>query len=292
MVTPQTPARFLIGGAGEHLPLTALAWHGGDSSRLTSAGSNGFIKMWDAVSGRLVGSVREQSNEIFALDYMPGQQQFVSSGSDAKVRVYDTERLVQVRSHGPAVGSEAMDKTFAVKCHPTAAGVVVTGGWGGVVRVWDLREGAVVREIHGPKICGDALDVTETQILTGSWTRDEKTALQVWDYRWEGAVENIALDAPDGAYLYCAQFGWGGRGGGREGVQLVAAGGSGTHDAQVFERRGGVVERAGRVNNADHETGERKAVQTLDFSPSGGLLGVAGVSPVVTVVKLDSGRSD
>lgn len=40
------------------------------------------------------------------------------------------------------------------------------------VHVWDIAKACTVRTVFGPHICGDAVDVMGTTILTGSW-RDE-----------------------------------------------------------------------------------------------------------------------
>ena len=47
--------------------------------------------------------------------------------------------------------------------------MAVTGGWDNTVQVWDERAGGAVRQIYGPSVCGDALDVDDGEILTGSW---------------------------------------------------------------------------------------------------------------------------
>lgn len=40
--------------------------------------------------------------------------------------------------------------------------------------------GCAVRSIYGPHICGDALDIVGSRIVTGSWRAQQQ--LEVWDY--------------------------------------------------------------------------------------------------------------
>lgn len=54
----------------------------------------------------------------------------------------------------------------------------VSGGWDKTVLVWDLRVGRAVRSIHGPYICGEAVDVSGSTLLTGSWRREAPLQVQ------------------------------------------------------------------------------------------------------------------
>ncbi len=46
--------------------------------------------------------------------------------------------------------------------------MIVTGGWDRCVKIWDTRTSDPVRSIQGPYITGDAIDIQEGLILTGS----------------------------------------------------------------------------------------------------------------------------
>lgn len=52
--------------------------------------------------------------------------------------------------------------------------MLLSGGWDNNVKIWDLRTGAAVRSIYGPYICGDALDIHDGYVLTGSWRADRQ----------------------------------------------------------------------------------------------------------------------
>jgi WD40 repeat protein len=67
--------------------------------------------------------------------------------------------------------------------------MIISGGWDNNVKVWDLREGAAVRSIYGPYICGDSLDIHDGYILTGSWRADKQ--LQLWDFGTCEFIEDI-----------------------------------------------------------------------------------------------------
>jgi len=56
------------------------------------------------------------------------------------------------------------------------------------VQIWDKRVDYAVRRIFGPHICGDALDIDDSNvILTGSWRPDDQ--LQTWDFNTGKLIE-------------------------------------------------------------------------------------------------------
>jgi hypothetical protein len=145
-------------------------------------------------------------------------------------------------------------------------------------QVWDVRAGTSVRSIYGPHICGDALDVNaQGHILTGSW-RPEK-ALQLWDLGtgkllrdlpWTSGLGGAASASAGGenAMLYSAQFSADG--------SLIAAGGTGTKDARVFDVKSNYA-LLGRVRLG------LKGIYSVDFAPSGTRLAVAGGGDIIGV---------
>lgn len=65
-----------------------------------------------------------------------------------------------------------------------------------------------IRVIKGPHICGDAIDIHETHILTGSWV--VRDSLQVWDLMSAKNIETInPRNRPstlNGEFLYVVQY--------------------------------------------------------------------------------------
>ncbi len=65
------------------------------------------------------------------------------------------------------------NRVFSVKFDKDDPNMLCSGGWDNTIKIWDLREGGPVRSIYGAYICGDALDIHDGYILSGSW-RGEK----------------------------------------------------------------------------------------------------------------------
>lgn len=102
---------------------------------------------------------------------------------------------------------------------------------------------ATVRQMFGPHICGDAIDITGREILAGSWR--DKSALQVWDFGTGKLIEDVNFGAAGGeapCKLYTARLGK------TRCKGLVFAGGSGSNEVRAVNRRTGncVARVAGR----------------------------------------------
>ena len=93
-----------------------------------------------------------------------------------------------------------------------------------------------MRCLYGPHICGDALDLKNTEILTGSWRSTNQ--LELWDFGsgerisevpWSTGQSQFAASSQDPCMLYAAQFS-------RDAIgRFIVAGGSGSNEAKVFD---------------------------------------------------------
>ena len=60
--------------------------------------------------------------------------------------------------------------------------LILSGGWDSTVQLWDMRvPGPSVKSMHGAYLAGDALDVVDNLVVTGS--HRHKDQLQIWDIR-------------------------------------------------------------------------------------------------------------
>ena len=163
---------------------------------------------------------------------------------------------------------------FGLRYLASTADVLVSGGWDNTLRVWDARvaDGRSVSTLHGPQVCGDAVDVEpegtgldgsgggdmNNRVLVASWR--DRDAVQVWDLRAGVVSANLPFGACAGARgckPYAAR--WAGHGG------VAYVGGSGSNEFRAIDANSG--ETTGR-----DVFGENGAVHAIDVS--GGLVGV------------------
>ncbi|KAK0178423.1 hypothetical protein PV328_002372 [Microctonus aethiopoides] len=215
-------------------------------------------------------SIAKSTNEVNAIDVSVKGNYIASGGKDAALRLYDAEsaKLIHVYKRNDAefiddkIGRYHRMRIFAVKFHQSYPDLMITGGWDDTVRVWDRRVGTgSTLVIKGPHICGDAIDVKETQIITGSWV--VRASLQLWDMTSGKLIDSILpKNRPtslDGEFLYAVQYFDGDCYG-----DHVLTGGSGTSAVEVINLKEKKV-----VGNFE----VHKAVMTLDSNKTSIIFG-------------------
>lgn len=199
---------------------------------------------------------------------------FATAGRDTAVRVYDEATKTEIACLKGGQGTTTAghsNRIFSMKFHPEDENIIVSGGWDNTIQIWDLRVKHSVRGIYGPHIAGDALDIKGDEILTGSWRPD--SPLELWDYgsgkRKCVIPWNQSAIRTEPCFLYSAQF--------SKQHSLIAAGGSGANEAKVFNHAQG-NKLVGTI------AGLSRGVFTLDFSPKGDKLTVAGADATIRII--------
>ncbi|KAK3279741.1 hypothetical protein CYMTET_12397 [Cymbomonas tetramitiformis] len=250
-------------------PVTALRYR--DTLALETknvvmfATGDGKLRFWHSTSGNFLGApIVEENNQIFAVDTPLLGDQIATAGLDCNVRVYDvaTRKLVHTLAGGSGASGGHTNRVFALKYVDENPAVLISGGWDNTVQFWDVRAGQSVRSLYGPSVCGDALDVSDGTIVTGSHRRFR--ALQAWDF----GSGRLLYDIPwlpskdeDPCFIYSAKMG-------RSRMKgMVVAGGSESNEARLVNvNKDGAL--AGRLPKLS------STVNAVDFNKSEDLLAV------------------
>ncbi|KAL0491404.1 WD repeat-containing protein [Acrasis kona] len=221
------------------------------------AGSGGVVQHWHLTSGRMLNTITEKDNQVYAVDYRADSRYFATAGKDAFVRLYDetTKQVVHTMNGGNGIATAGhANRIFTLKFNPHDENIIMSGGWDNTVQIWDIRQEHAVRRIFGPHICGDSLDIDENYcVLAGSWRPDHQ--LQLFDFGTGRLIEDIKIvqesSASQPCNLYSCQFA-------DSSGTLIGYGGSGNNQAKIISRSSGKI--VGAV------TGLEKAVYSVTFS--------------------------
>jgi len=220
------------------LPATAVKFRPNTSFSKTKnvllvANCEGTIEHWHATSQKKLNTITEEGNQVFAIDYHPQGTSFVSTGSDAQVRIYDeaTKTLISTFSGGWAAPNPGhSNRVFCVKYVPEDPNMILTTGWDNTIQFWDVRMNYSVRSILGPHVCGDALDVVNGKVLTASWKPDNQ--IEMWDLGSGERISNYTMkrnSLDEGAMLYGGSFNKG-----PERGRVFATASSGTNEGNLW----------------------------------------------------------
>lgn len=226
------------------LPITCLRWRpgGSDEAVLAAADAGGIVQQFRASQSNVcMHHVKEERNQVNALDYSEDGEVLASAGKDTKVRVYDAARLEVVHTLSadmigcPGAATGHSNRVFALKFCPGEPHLLLSSGWDNTILFWDLRVGEAISSIFGPHVCGDGLDAFGHEVLSGSWRPTKQ--LELWDRRSLGSLGSFAYQSPLGkpdtlTRIYAARFA-------QNGAAVAAAGSgavNGTGDVRVFSK--------------------------------------------------------
>jgi dipeptidyl aminopeptidase/acylaminoacyl peptidase len=103
-----------------------------DGRRLSSAGYDRTVRIWDATTGTLQQTLTDHSDSVYAVAFSPDGNLLASAGADRTVKVWDVitgKRLYSL--------SDSTDWLYAVAWHPNGK-QIAAGGVDKSVRIWEV----------------------------------------------------------------------------------------------------------------------------------------------------------
>lgn len=72
--------------------------------------------------------------------------------------------------HGRGIKvSGHINRVYAIKGHPEDKNILVSSGWDGMLKIYDIRDKNPVASMGGSLVSGDSLDIFEDMIVAGSY---------------------------------------------------------------------------------------------------------------------------
>lgn len=141
--------------------ITALSF---DSGHLVSGSQDRTVRQWDLTNGKCLQTID--------LSFAGRLSQTSSTSSSAMLTPTDTS---------PIIG--------ALQCFDAA---LATGTKDGVVRLWDLRSGKIIRTLEGHTGAVTSLKFDSRNLITGSLDR----SVRIWDLRTGTLADAFAYESP------------------------------------------------------------------------------------------------
>lgn len=197
-------------GRSIHVLIGHTSWVGSvawspDGLHLATAGGDGTVRTWLAVSSKGVRTLRGHDREVWSVAWSPNGRRLASAGRDGTARLWDIGTGEAVRTLAGHDG-----EVWAVAWSPDG-GRIVTAGADGTLRLYETRTGDRVSTFTGHAAAVRAVSWSPdgSRIASGS---ADRTA-QIWDAKsgevvtsltgHGGAVASVAW-SPDGARVATA----------------------------------------------------------------------------------------
>jgi len=271
------------GMTDERLPVSCLRWRPKptlDKERLlVSAGVDGNICYWNPLSSKLIAVIKpeKESSDLLCLDYTRDATWLAAAGKRRSIKIFDDLKrslIMKLKHKGQGGIPGHNNRIFSIKFDETGK-LLVSASWDMTVKVWDLSSGTVIRNIFGPEVSGDSLDLIKETILTGS--HRPKNALQMWDLSSAKLIREIVWDPlkPScSSRILSAQFD-------KMECGLLAACGASKNELRIFERN-----KEGIYNFAAGATNIPSICSTVDLGAKESLVAVGCVDGVCRMFEI------
>ncbi|HEX5727750.1 MAG TPA: GTP-binding protein, partial [Longimicrobiaceae bacterium] len=139
---PGVTARNTLRGHEDHI--WAIAWSP-DGRLIATGSSDRTLRVWDALSGRLLRTHRGHTDRVLSVAFHPTGVTLATGGADRTIRIWDTYTGALLRTL-----DVQEEWVYSVAYHPDG-GILVSGDGSGVIRLWNAAGGSPLGRIEAHK---------------------------------------------------------------------------------------------------------------------------------------------
>jgi COMPASS component SWD3 len=187
---------------------------------------DGGVLHWNLARSKPINSTRLRNDQFYSSDFNAAGTMYLLGCNEGKIKLFDENTFSQTSqfctfTEGESKGAQ---RVFCVKW--LNDNLFLSAGWDDKVTIWDQRSHNFVREMLGPHVCGESIDVKENTVAVGSY--HIKDQLTIWDL---GSGRNIFTSDLNfegkKCMPYCLQF--------IPETCLFAVGGAGADEVYVYD---------------------------------------------------------
>jgi WD40 repeat protein len=189
--------------------VTALLY-AADGKTLTSAGLDGSLRKWDAVSGKELQRVEAHPEGVWGAALSADGKLLATAGADSKARIWDAAKLTVLKTF------EGHTKDVIAVAFSPDGKTLASGGLDKAIRLWDVASGKERLKFHGHelRVTGLAFSPdgktlasagTATAVLQGFFVdATHADTVRLWDVATGKAIRELSVHgtmaafAPDG----------------------------------------------------------------------------------------------
>jgi WD40 repeat protein len=161
-----------------------------DGRHLVTGGANQTVQVWDAQTGREVGTLGRHDRKIQGLAFSPDGRHLASASGDGMVKLWDATHLVEKQDARRPIRARAPEMGFNLAFSPDGRRLVA-GGEKNTVKIWDVQTGEVLHSLSGHR--GDVWAAAFSPDPGGLWVASagEDSTVKLWDSRTGTFVRNF-----------------------------------------------------------------------------------------------------
>lgn len=249
---------------GPRIWTRSVAYHP-DGTHLASAHQDGVVKIWDAVTGRLLRTLPGHTDEVRAVAYSRDGSRLASGSQDCTVRIWDTttgDTLHTLKGHTGWVAGVAFSPDGRR---------LASAGWDWTVRVWDVVTGQKILDHKGR---GEWNGLQPGNVHQVSFSPDGRQlatsvgkTVSVWDA--QTGAEILSLKGWNGGVTYSP-----------DGTRLATGGNDRT--VKIWNATTG--------ENLHTLIGHTSGIHSVVFSPDGARLASSSVDRTIKIWDATTGR--
>jgi WD40 repeat protein/serine/threonine protein kinase len=180
---------ILAGRENFAVPYLAVAFSP-DGRYLITGKANGAMQVWEATTGREVGTLGTHDREIRGVIVSPDGKHLASASSEGIVKLWDATRLDQAQEARLTLRTRVPGACLNVAFSPNGRRLA-TGGEENTVKIWDVQTGRELQTLRGHN--GDVYTLAFSPDSDGRWivSAGADSAVKVWDSHAGTLVRNF-----------------------------------------------------------------------------------------------------